>query len=115
MYIICYWKTWNENYAIEGELHIPGLINGGGKARQKRDLGSVVLQQDGGRPHFESNVRTFHDDNFPMWSGHHGSAAWPPAFPDVTSCDFSIRDKIKEEFHTNQANVLQIKGQIRVE
>jgi hypothetical protein len=75
----------------------------------------VALQQDGGPPHFEGTVRTFHDDNFPMWSGRRGSAAWPPAFPDITSCDFSIRGITKDEVHRNQAYVLQMKGKIRVE
>jgi hypothetical protein len=48
-------------------------------------------------------------------SRHRGSAAWPPAFPDLTSCDFSIRSITKDEVHRNQAHVLQNKGQIRVE
>jgi hypothetical protein len=83
--------------------------------RQKHKLESVVLQQDGGRPHFEVNGRTFHDDNFRMWSGYHGSAAWPPALPDLTSCDFSMRGIIKDDVHSNQAYVLRMKEQICVE
>jgi hypothetical protein len=99
----------------EGELNIPGLTTGGGKAHLKRDLESVVLPQDGDPPHFEGIVRTFHDDNSPMGSGHRGSAARPPGFPDLTSCDFSIRSITKDEVHRNQAYVLQMKGEIRVE
>jgi hypothetical protein len=75
----------------------------------------VVLRQDGDPPHFEGTIRTFHDDNFPMWSGHRGSAAWPPAFPDLTSCDFSIRGITNDEVYRNQAYVIQMKGKTLVE
>jgi hypothetical protein len=63
---IRYWSAGNENYATERELHIPGLIKAGGKTRQKDDVESAGLQQDGGPPHFEGKASTFHDDNFPM-------------------------------------------------
>jgi hypothetical protein len=69
------------------------------EAEQQHDLQIVVLQQDGGPPQSEGNVRAFHDYKFPMWSGNRGSAEWPPASPDLTPCDFSIWGIIKDKVH----------------
>jgi hypothetical protein len=71
------------------------------EAEQHHDTQSVVLQLDGGSPHFEGNVRTFHDDNLPMWR----VTFW-----------FSVWGIIKDKVHNrNPAHVLQMKEQIRVE
>ena len=112
---ICYWNAGNQNCAIEGQLHIPGLTK-----RRRQNTSEIWPRKCDLAAKWRSTPFWGQSLHFSRWqfsdvSRHRGSAAWPPAFPDLTSCDFSTWDITKDEVNRNQTHVLQTKGQIRVE
>lgn len=62
-----------------------------------------VFQQDGAPPHYNVNVRTFLDQQFPgQWIGRRGAIEWPPRSPDLAPLDFFFWGFLKSKVYVTK-------------
>ena len=84
--------------------------------QQQQNFRKMIWQQDGAPAHYSTVVREFSDDTFSVWIGRCGTIDWPPRSPDLTPCDFSLWDIIKDRVYAQRPrNVDQLKNLIAAE
>ena len=67
----------------------------------------MIFQQDGVRPHFAREVRTWFNENLNgKWIGRGGSISWALCSPDFMPLDFFLWGYIKVKLHKTKANTI---------
>ena len=63
----------------------------------------IIWQHNNGAPlHYGQHVRDYLDNTFAQWIGHRRTIEWSPRSLDITPCDFSLWEIMKDNVYTGK-------------
>ncbi|CAF4422254.1 unnamed protein product [Rotaria sp. Silwood2] len=65
---------------------------------------TMIWQQDSAPPHYGVGVRDYLDNLFLQWIGRRGTIEWSPRSSDLTPCDFSLWEMIKDRVYAQESS-----------